>query len=38
MTNRISGIFETIDKDGAMRIQLASGEKYTISTGEIFFE
>jgi len=35
--NRISGIFETIDKDGAMKIKLASGEKYTMSTGEIFF-
>jgi BirA family biotin operon repressor/biotin-[acetyl-CoA-carboxylase] ligase len=35
--NRISGVFETIDKDGAMKIKIASGEKYTMSTGEIFF-
>ena len=35
--NRISGVFETIDKDGSMKIKLASGEKYTMSTGEIFF-
>jgi len=37
MKNRISGVFETIDKDGAMKIKLASGEKYSMSTGEIFF-
>ncbi len=37
VTNRVSGVFETIEKDGSIRIKLASGEKYSMSTGEIFF-
>ena len=35
--NRISGIFQDIDTHGAIRIRVASGQIYTISTGEIFF-
>jgi len=34
---RISGVFESIDKTGAMRIKLASGEICVMSHGEMFF-
>lgn len=34
--NRISGVFKDIDLNGAIRLQLASGQIYTLSTGEVF--
>ena len=37
MNNRVSGVFETIDNNGAIKIKIASGQTYTLSTGEIFF-
>lgn len=36
--NRISGVFETIDSNGNIIIRLACGEKYYISSGEVFFK
>lgn len=35
--NRISGLFQDIDKNGAIVLKLASGEDCSLSTGEIFF-
>lgn len=35
--NRISGVFEGLDKEGAIKIKLASGEEFSYTTGEIFF-
>jgi len=35
--NRISGIFQDIDLNGAIRLKLASGQIYTLSAGEVFF-
>jgi BirA family biotin operon repressor/biotin-[acetyl-CoA-carboxylase] ligase len=37
VNTRISGIFESIDKSGAMVIRLESGEIYKMSIGEMFF-
>jgi len=36
-SNRISGIFKSIDESGAIELRLSSGEIYTMSTGEMFF-
>ena len=36
-SNRISGIFESINESGAIELKLPSGEIYTLSTGEMFF-
>lgn len=37
LQNRVSGIFEGVNKDGAIVLKLASGEKFTMSSGEVFF-
>lgn len=34
---RISGVFGGLDKEGAIKIKLASGEEFCYTTGEIFF-
>lgn len=36
--NRVSGTFEGIDKEGNIVIKLASGEKFSMNTGEVFFD
>jgi biotin-(acetyl-CoA carboxylase) ligase len=38
MHNRLSGTFEGIDKEGNIVIKLASGEKFPMNTGEVFFD
>ena len=35
--NRISGVFQGLDTEGAIKIKLASGEEFSYTTGEIFF-
>lgn len=38
ISNRISGVFEGVDKEGNIIIRLASGEKIPMNTGEVFFD
>lgn len=35
--NRMSGIFDGMDEEGAIKIKLASGEIFPVNTGEVFF-
>ncbi|MEY3197316.1 MAG: hypothetical protein RLZZ59_687 [Pseudomonadota bacterium] len=34
---RATGIFESINEEGGIVLKIASGEKYVLSTGEVFF-
>lgn len=35
--NRVSGVFDGLSDEGAIKIKLASGEEFSYTTGEIFF-
>jgi len=37
MKKRISGTFDSLEEDGAIKVKLASGEDFVLTTGEIFF-